>query len=208
MALAELGRRIAVELQRQRQRRLGVRQHRGVAGCRGRGLGDAAHADRMMVAAGQQRLPRRRAQRRGVEPGVLQPARGQLLEVGRLARPAEGAAGAEADVVDQDDQHVGRALGRPHIPDRRIAGVRILRVIGRQADMRDIGNRKDSPGNLGIGHGSRLPLAASRPPLRLGGKPGGDWRSHGTPCRTPRAHDLGKVLDRARCGKGLTLPHK
>ena len=100
VALAELRRRIAVELQRQRQRRLGVRQHRGVPGCRGGGFGDVAHAHRVVVAAGQQRLARRRAQRSGVEPVVLQPARCQLLEVRRLARPAERTAGAEADVVD------------------------------------------------------------------------------------------------------------
>ena len=115
VALAELRRRVAVELEGQRERRLGVRQDRAVARCGGRDFGDAAHADRVMVAAGEQRLPRRRAQRGGVEARVLQPARGELLEVGRLARPAEGAGRAEADVVDEDDQHVGRALRRPHV---------------------------------------------------------------------------------------------
>ena len=140
VALAELRRGISVELQRQCQRRLRIRQHRAVPGCGGRGLGDAAHADRVMVAAGEQRLPGRRAQRSGVEPRVLQPARGELLEVGGLARPAEGAAGAEADVIDQDDQHIGRGRRRPHIPDRWIAGVGVLRVIRRQPNMRDVGN--------------------------------------------------------------------
>ena len=135
VALAELRRRVAVELERLRQRRLGVRQHRAVTGCRGGDLGDAAHAHRVVVAAGQQRLARRRAQRRGVEPRVLQPAGGELLEVGGVARPAEGAAGAVTDVVDEDDQHVGRALGWPQLVDRWIAGVRILRVIRRQPDV-------------------------------------------------------------------------
>ena len=74
VALAELRRRVAIELERQGERRLGVGQHRAVAGRSGRDLGDAAHADRVMVATGEQRLPRRRAQRRGVEARVLQPA--------------------------------------------------------------------------------------------------------------------------------------
>ena len=73
VALAELGGRVAVELQDLRQRRLVLRPHRAVAGCRGGDLGDAAHADRVVVAAGQQSLPGRRAQRGGVEPGVAQP---------------------------------------------------------------------------------------------------------------------------------------
>ena len=89
VALAELRGRVAIELERQRERRLGVGQHRAVAGRGGRDLGDAAHADRVVVAAGEQRLPRRRAQRRGVEARVLQPALRELLEVRRLARPAE-----------------------------------------------------------------------------------------------------------------------
>ena len=70
VTLAELRGRVAVEFERQRERRLGVGQHRAVAGRGGRDLGDAAHADRVVVAAGEQRLARRRAQRRGVEARV------------------------------------------------------------------------------------------------------------------------------------------
>ena len=163
VALAELSGRVTIELQRQRQRRLGVRQHRGVARCRGGGLGDVAHADRMMVAAGEQSLPRRRAQRRGVQPRVLQPPGGELLEVRRLTRSTEGAAGAKAHVVDQDDEHVRRGLWRPNILDRRIAGVRILRVVGGQPHMRDIGNRKDCSRALAINHDSRLSFGTGGP---------------------------------------------
>ena len=74
----------------------------------------------MVVAAGQQRLAGRRAQRGGVEAVVLQAVRGEHLEVRRLARTAEGARRAETDVIDQDDKHIGRALGWPQFLDRRI----------------------------------------------------------------------------------------
>lgn len=40
---------------------------------RGRQLGDVAHPHRMMITAGQQRRPRRRAQRGVVEPVIPQP---------------------------------------------------------------------------------------------------------------------------------------
>ena len=75
VALAELRGGVAVQLQGQRQRRLGVRPQRAVARGRGGGLGDAAHADRVVVAPGEQRLPGRRAQGGGVEPVVLQARR-------------------------------------------------------------------------------------------------------------------------------------
>ena len=79
VALAELRRRVAVELQRLRERRAGVRADRVVAGRRGRDLGDAAHADRVVVAAGEQRRARRRAERGRVKAVELEPARGQPL---------------------------------------------------------------------------------------------------------------------------------
>ena len=86
VALAELGRRVAVQLQRHRQGRLGVRPQRAVPRRRGGRLGDAAHPDRVVVAAGEQRLPGRGAQRRGVEPVVPQPACGQPFSRRRAAR--------------------------------------------------------------------------------------------------------------------------
>ena len=148
VALAELRGRISVELERQRQRRLRVGQHRALARGRGRDFRDAAHADRVMVAAGQQGLPRRRAQRRRVEARVLQSALRELLEVRRLARTAEHAGRAVADVIDENDQHVGRALRRPHVPDRRELRVRVFCVVGDQARMLDVGNRKTRSLNL------------------------------------------------------------
>ena len=73
VALAELRRRIAVELQDLRQRRLFLGPDAVVARRRRRHLGDRAHADGMMVPAGEKRLARRRAQSGRMEPVVLEP---------------------------------------------------------------------------------------------------------------------------------------
>ena len=76
---------------------------------------EPAHADRVMIAPGQQRRAGRRAQRRGVEVGVAQAACGQPVDVRRLDRGAVAAEMRKAEVVEQDDQHVRRALARPRI---------------------------------------------------------------------------------------------
>ena len=148
VALAELRGRVAVELECRRQRRLGVRQHGVVARRCGRDLGDATHADRVMIAAGKQRLPRRRAQRSGVEARVLQAAFGELLEVRGLTRTAEDARCAVADVVDENDENIRRTLRRPQVADRRKLRVRILRVIGDQPRMLNVGNRQLRAGDV------------------------------------------------------------
>ena len=67
MALAELRRRIAIELERHGERRLVLGQHRRVARSRGRDFADATHVDGVVIPPGQQRLPRGRAQRRRVK---------------------------------------------------------------------------------------------------------------------------------------------
>ena len=71
----------------------------------------------MAVATGQQGGPGRRAQRRHVEAVVSQPAFGHPRVVRRLDRAAERARVAEAGVVDQHDQHVGRAGRRVDVVD-------------------------------------------------------------------------------------------
>ena len=109
VALTELRGRVAVELEDLGQRCRGQRPHRRVAGRRSGKLGDGAHAHGVVVATGQERLARGRAQRGGVQTVELQPASGEPLGVGRGARPAEHTAGAEAAVVHEDDQHVRRA---------------------------------------------------------------------------------------------------
>ena len=91
VALAELRRGIAVELQRPRQRRNRIGQHGVVSRRSGGDFRDAAHARGMMVAPGQHGLARRRAQGGGVKAVELQAARRQLFRVRRLAGAAEGA---------------------------------------------------------------------------------------------------------------------
>ena len=74
---------------------------------------------------------------------VAQAAVREPLEVRRLARPTECTGGAEAHIVDQDDQYVRRILRRPDGLDRREMGVRVLRVVGNKAGVRPVGDRQD-----------------------------------------------------------------
>ena len=153
MALAELRGGVPVQLQGHRQRRLGVRSQRAVARGRRRGLGDAAHPDRVVVAAGEQCLPGGSAQRSGVEPVVLQAAGGQPLGSRGAARTAERTRCPEPHVVQQHDQHVRGALGRQQRLDRRVRRVRVLRVVGRQARSRSVWNRQHAAGVPVWAHG-------------------------------------------------------
>ena len=133
VVLAELRGGVAVEFERLRQGRHGVGPNRTVARRAGRNLGDAGHADGMVVAPGEQRLAGRRGNGGGVETRVPQSIRRQLVQSRRLAGPAEGARGPEAGVVDQDEQDIGRALGRAQLLDGGKLRVRALRVVGDQA---------------------------------------------------------------------------
>ena len=113
MALAELRSRVAVQLQRLGERRAHVRPDRVVSGRRRRDLRDPAHAHRVMVSSCEQRLTSRRAERGRVEAVVLEAVGGEPLGNRCVDRAAEGARRGEADVVEQDHEHVWRALGRP-----------------------------------------------------------------------------------------------
>ena len=153
VALAELRGRVAVQLQRLGERRARVRADRVVARRRGRDLGDAAHADRVVVPSGQQRLARRRAQRRRMEAVVLEAVGGEPLGGRRVDRAAEGARRGEADVVEQHDEHVRRTLGRAQRLDRRERRRGILRVVRGQPDRRPVGDRQDVTAQLrAFGH--------------------------------------------------------
>ncbi len=151
VALAELRRRVAVQLQRLGERSARVGADRVVAGRGRRDLGDAAHPDRVMVATGEECLARGGAERRGVEAVVLQAVRGEPLGVRRVDRSAEGARGAEAGVVDQDDQHIRCTLGRPQRCDRRELRGGVFRVVRRQPDRCHIRDRQDVASVL-LGH--------------------------------------------------------
>ena len=110
--LAEAAGDVAVLLEDARERRHNCGLRGGVAGERAGVLGDRAEADPMLVAPGQQRGAGRRADRGHVEPVVGQPHLLDAGEGGRADRAAERVGAAEAGVVDEDEQHVGRALGR------------------------------------------------------------------------------------------------
>ena len=64
-----------------------------------------------MVASGDKRRARGRAERRGVERIVTQTILGQLVKRRRGNRPAECARRPEAHVIGHDEQDVRRALG-------------------------------------------------------------------------------------------------
>ncbi len=142
VTLAELRRRVAVQLERLRERSCRVRPDGGVAGGRRRDLGDAAHADRVVVAAGEERLACGRAQGSRVEAVVLEPVGGEALGRGCRARPAERARRREADIVEEDDEHVRSTGGRPKRLDRRKRRCRILRVEHGRRLTRRIGDRE------------------------------------------------------------------
>ena len=159
VAFAELRRRVAVELQRPRQRRNRIGQNGIVSGRPGGDFRDAAHAGGMVIAPGQQGLAARRTEGRGVKAIVLQTDRRQFLRVRRLAGAAERARRAEPGVVNQDDQDVGRALRRTQLLDRREFAVRIFRIVGDQAGSLRSGDGQMRPMFLVFAiHGSQ-PLA-------------------------------------------------
>ena len=72
-------------------------------------IGEAADADRMMVASGQQRRARGRAHRGGVEAGVAQAFGREPIDGRRPDRRAVAAEIGKADVVEQHDQDIGSA---------------------------------------------------------------------------------------------------
>ncbi len=85
-------------------------------------VGEAAHADRVVVAARQQCRPRRRAHRGRVEPGVAEPLGGEPVDGRRGDLGAVATEVGEPDVVEHDEQHVGalRWRRRRRPPRRRV----------------------------------------------------------------------------------------
>jgi hypothetical protein len=158
VALPELRRRVAVELERLGQRRLVVGPQRRVPRRRGRELGDGPRPHRVVVATGQQRLSGRRAQRRGVKAVVAQTPASQPLRHRRLARPPKRARRPEPHIVEQDHQNARGTLRRAQLADRGKLGLRVLGVVGGQAWGRDVGDRQDRSlrlvlvvGGVGVG---------------------------------------------------------
>lgn len=50
-----------------------------------------------------------------------------------MAGAAKGTGSSETGIVDQDDENIGCALGWPQFLDRRVLGVRVFGVVGREA---------------------------------------------------------------------------
>ena len=121
--LAERRGAVAVVPQDPGQRRAVPREGGRVAGEPAGELADRAEPDRVVVPPGQQRRPRRRAQRGDVEPVVAQAALGHPRVVRRLDRPAERARVAEPGVVDQHQQHVRGPVRRRRVADQVPVGL-------------------------------------------------------------------------------------
>ena len=103
---------IAVHAQHLGERARLARDLAAVAGIAGIEIGEAADADRMVIAPGEQCGARRRAHRGGVEAGVAQTFRGEPVDGRRLDARAVAAEIGEADIVEQHDEDVRRARGR------------------------------------------------------------------------------------------------
>ncbi len=112
VVLAEPRRGIAVVFEDPAERRTILTDDRVVAWKACRQLRDYAKARRMVVASGDQRRPRRRAQRGRVEFGVAQPRLGDAIQRRSGYDATKGAADAISLVVGHDEQNVGRTLGR------------------------------------------------------------------------------------------------
>ena len=129
------------------------RHDAGVAVPVHRALGDGAGADALVVAPGEQRGARGRADRGGVEPVVADAVVGEAAEGRRVDRAAERVGQAEAHVVEQDDQDVGRVLRQVVRLDPPLV-LRLLQRPPRDAGRRCLWKRQD--GAVGRGVPGRL----------------------------------------------------
>src|SRR4029077_2818175 len=99
MTFAELGRRVAVELERHREWRFILWQYRRVARGRGRDFTDTGHIHGVVIAPGEERLARRRSQGCGMEAVELHPTLRQALGRRCVDGPTEGAGSGETHLV-------------------------------------------------------------------------------------------------------------
>ena len=116
--LTERGRAVAVLLQHLRERCAVLRNERRIPGETTGQLADRPETDRVVVAAGQQRRPGRRAQRGHMESVVPDTLVSDACHGGRGDRPAERARLTEPRIIDQHQQHIGCALRRSDMPDK------------------------------------------------------------------------------------------
>ena len=147
----------------------------------GRSLGDARQPQGMVIAPGQNGPTRRGAQGRGVHVRVPQPLGRQAVEHRSLHQAPERRQLTEADIIEDEEHHVRRAL-------RRARGLRPRRAgrIGRPADdprerraLRVGADGHDSPRDLEFDRVNHSPTysAPGRDPPR--------WRDPRDPKRQP-----------------------
>ena len=107
----------------------------------------------MAVATGEQRRPRRRAERRDVEAVVAEALVRHPRVVRRVDRPAEGRGVSEAGVVDQHQQDIRRPVGRLDVTDRLPVRLRAVERLVRHSRERLPADRELA--SIGLAH--RLP---------------------------------------------------
>ena len=135
--LSESGGRVAVALKRPDEGSAVLRHARRVAGERSGELADRPEPHGVVVAARQQGGPGGRAERGDVEAVVAEALLGDPRHGRRGNGPAERGRVAEARVVDQDEQHVRRALrGRRRHVDRPVGDRGVERAPDRAAEVR------------------------------------------------------------------------
>ena len=150
--LSDRGRHVAVLLQDPREGRA-VAGDGGVVSREGTGeLGDESEAHAVMVPAGEEGRPCRRADRRHVEAVVADPLLRHARVVGRLDRPAEGARVAEPGVVDEDEQDVRGALRWRDVGRLVPVGLGALEGLGRPATEGWAADRQRGAVDLSIRH--------------------------------------------------------
>ena len=162
--LAERGRAVAVHLQHLRERRAVLRDERRIAGKAGGQLADGTETDSMMITAGQQGSPGRRAQRRHVEPVVPDTLLGHPRHGRRADRAAERTRVPEPRIIDQHQQHVGRPLRRRDVPDKAPVRGRARQRPVRRTLKRRIRHGQPGPVDRCIRHGHVLSLSNHREP--------------------------------------------
>jgi hypothetical protein len=128
VVLADPERRPAGVAQDVGHRRVLGRDVRVVAREAGRGLRDRREAVEVVVPPGQERRARRRAQRGGVPLRVGQPVGGEAVHRRHVDAAAVGGPRSLAGVVVQDDEDVGRAVGRAVGEERRPVRGRVAHV--------------------------------------------------------------------------------
>ena len=177
--------------------------HVGVAGAE---VGDRPHAHRVVVAAGEQGRPGRRAQRRHVEVGELETTGRQAVDVRGVDVGAVAAQVGEPEVVEDDDHDVGGGLSR--VRCRRPPRGRLGLVPG---DLALEGLVRAHRGAASTGRGM-APITRTRPRGRRWTRPDargqGRPRPGGCPRGPPRRGPPARCREPGRSGPGRTPGHR